>query len=507
MLLLVCDFLCSTKYVFADDQPNRNEHGKPSAGLRSDSVASQSGFRYQCPDAPKTIVYGIIPSLAGGLAGVNKRIPEIAKLGVNAIWLSPITNSPGSDFGYAVTDHFSIRPSLGTPADLKQLVETAHKHKIRVLLDMAVNHLSDQHPFYKDAVEKGKASKYYKYFDRNAKGEVTNYFDWHNLKNLNFSNSKVRSYVTNSFAYWVREYNVDGFRVDASWGVKERAPDFWPKCIKQLRKIKPDLLMIAESSTCDPYYATAGFDAAYDWTKDLGKWAWEKAFDAPEPATALRKAISLSISEQLTFRFINNNDTGKRFISKHSIGLTRVAAAMLMTLPGIPCIYMGDENGSQFEPYGGQTPNTVLKFPEALTEYYRRLIQIRNTEPAITGSDFEFINGYSDNDRVLIYKRGSSDDSIFVFLNFSDSPFKISALTMDRQMRPHARPYTDLLDLHPNQKSLDDEERTVRHLLQEVPRKLSQRDVLDLFNHYWIVLEPYQAKILKRISPKPKDQE
>src|SRR5207237_899753 len=98
----------------------------------------------------------------------------------------------------------------------------------------------------------------------------------------------------------------------------------------------------AEASARDSYYGRHGFDAAYDWTDKLGQWAWQEAF-APgaNTASALRAAITASASDTLVFRFLDNNDTGERFITRHGVGRTRVAAAMLLTLPGIPGIYTG----------------------------------------------------------------------------------------------------------------------------------------------------------------------
>src|SRR5207248_207469 len=81
---------------------------------------------------------------------------------------------------------------------------------------------------------RGPASAYYDFFARDVAGRATHYFDWVNLENLNFDNPEVRNYVLEAFAYWLREFDVDGFRVDASWGVTQRAPDFWPLLRQEL---------------------------------------------------------------------------------------------------------------------------------------------------------------------------------------------------------------------------------------------------------------------------------
>ena len=108
------------------------------------------------------IVYGAVPFLFGprGLADVTQRLDAIAALGATAIWLSPLTASPGQDFGYAVTDHFALRKSFGSEEDLRKLVVAAHARGLRVLLDFVPNHFSDQHPYYQDAAGNGAASAY-----------------------------------------------------------------------------------------------------------------------------------------------------------------------------------------------------------------------------------------------------------------------------------------------------------------------------------------------------------
>lgn len=108
-----------------------------------------------------------------------------------AVWLSPLTEAPDDDFGYAVTDHFDLRGRFGEEAELRALID---------------------------------------WFERDADGTIASYFDWANLKNLDYDNPQVQAYVIAAFAHWLREYEVDGFRVDASRAVRQRAPEFWPRC-------------------------------------------------------------------------------------------------------------------------------------------------------------------------------------------------------------------------------------------------------------------------------------
>ncbi|MBD0329569.1 MAG: alpha-amylase, partial [Thermoleophilia bacterium] len=311
-------------------------------GEPAEADAAALGARPRWVD--EAVVYGVIPNRfgdAGGFTDVTARLDDLAELGVTALWLSPINASPEGDFGYAVTDYFALREDYGTEADFRELVREAHRRGIRVLMDFVPNHTSAAHPYHRDAAVHGRASRYWDFYDRDTGGTITHYFDWAHLPNLNYANPEVRAMIHEAFAYWVREFDVDGFRVDVAWGVKERAPEFWPEWRARLKAIKPDLFLLAEASARDPYYFEHGFDAAYDWTQELGHWAWEGVWDAPSPrelVDALDAALSHHLPDRPVFRFLNNNDTGASFVGRHGTDLTRVASAALLTLPGIPLV-------------------------------------------------------------------------------------------------------------------------------------------------------------------------
>jgi cyclomaltodextrinase / maltogenic alpha-amylase / neopullulanase len=396
----------------------------------------------------RAVIYGVVPHFFGprGLVDVTAQLDRLAALGVNTLWLSPITASPPGDFGYAVTDYFQLRPGIGSEDDLRELVRSAHERGLKVIADFVPNHLSEQHPYFADYQSHRRASPYATYFAHTAKGAVASYFDWDNLKNLNFHNPEVRRLEIEAFAYWIREFDIDGFRADAAWGPKQRAPDFWPHWRRELKRIKPDLLLLAEASARDPYYGRHGFDVAYDWTDKLGQWAWHDAFE-DESATAkrLRSAIERSRSPALVFRFLNNNDTGPRFITRYGLARTRVAAAMLLTLPGIPGLYMGDETGTAYEPYATSAPLTWGSNPE-LESWYRRLISTRQAHSALRSREIRWLHVPA-SDHILAYLRpgASAEEDIVVLLNYGSSP--VSFAIPDEALRSGpAFGFTDLLE-------------------------------------------------------------
>jgi cyclomaltodextrinase / maltogenic alpha-amylase / neopullulanase len=379
----------------------------------------------------KAVVYGVIPrnfGETGGFNDVTARLDYLRNLGVTALWLSPSNRTIEGDFGYAVTDYFGLRPDYGTEADFRRLVREAHRRGIKVLMDFVPNHTSVAHPYFKDAQLYGRASRYWNFYDRDADGQPTNYFDWTHLPNLNYDNPEVRTMIVDAFAHWVRDFDVDGFRVDVAWGVKQRRPDFWPYWRAQLKAIKPSLLLLAEASARDPYYVTHGFDAAYDWTDQLGQWAWEGVFDAATPGAlvdALDSALASYRPGHLVFRFLNNNDTGPSFVARYGTDITRVASTLLLTLPGIPCVYTGEEVGAIFSPYEDTAP-IVWRDRFRLRGHYKRLIALREELPALHGPGFKPLRARGA-PGVYAYVRtvGRGAQPVLVVLNFARQPTSV----------------------------------------------------------------------------------
>jgi glycosidase len=375
------------------------------------------------------VVYGVVVRKFGdpGFEGIADRLDYLKDLDIDALWLSPINRSPSGDYGYGVVDYFDVNPNFGTKEDFKQLVDAAHARGIRVLMDFVPNHSSIEHPYFQDTVRRGKHSPYYDFYDRDESGKPTHYFNWEHLPNLNYSNPEVERFMLEAFSYWVREFGVDGFRVDACWGVKERKPDFWPQWRRELKRIKPDLLLLAEASARDPYYFDNGFDAAYDWTAALGKWAWELVWDSRTLLTYnLHTALTNNRQgfhpDALIFRFLNNNDTGTRFITTHGEEMTRVATALLLTLPGLPCIYTGDEIGAWFRPYNDVAPLVWKedKYP-GLLDYHKMLIALRKATPSLHSRHWQPLDAEPSR-QIYGYVRYDDQNAqpALVLLNFSD---------------------------------------------------------------------------------------
>jgi cyclomaltodextrinase / maltogenic alpha-amylase / neopullulanase len=381
----------------------------------------------------RAIIYAPIPALMGngGPKAVQRKLPYLKKLGVDALWLWPPATLRTTGEEYAINDLFEIDPSWGPEPAFKEMAAEAHRLGLRILLDYVPNHLSDQSPYFQDTVKHGKQSLYWDFFDRNGEGKPTHYFDWTNLPNLNYDNPEVRRMIVESSVHWVRDLGIDGFRVDVAWGVKRRRPDFWRDWRRELKRVNPDLLLLAEASAVDPYYFSNGFDVAYDWTNQPGQWAWTSAFDFPEEAGALlAPAITNSgkgyAPDANVMRFLNNNDTGVRFVDQYGPDMTKVAATLQFTLPGTPAMFAGDEIGASYEPYSNLTP-IVWRDRFLLRPFYKRLIDLRTNVRALTSSDVNVLS--TDTNGALAYVRPGvgGDGPVLVILNFgSKTRVKIS---------------------------------------------------------------------------------
>jgi glycosidase len=254
-------------------------------------------------------------------------------------------------------------------------------------MDFVPSHTSERHPYFIDAEEKGTASQYYDYYQRDEGGNYTYYFGYNHLPNLNYDNQEVKNLIAEAMTYWVREFGIDGYRVDFAWAIRERRPDFWPAMNAELTRVKPDILMLAEAGARDPYYVENGFSSAYDWTEELGHWAWGDALGSVAPIDQAMTEVLTNGGEgyppdSLVFRFLNNNDTGARLISSYGVDFYRVAAAMLLTMHGLPCVYTGDESGAEFDPYGQTTPIDWTDQHD-LRPYVKQLIGLRRSVPTL----------------------------------------------------------------------------------------------------------------------------
>ena len=436
----------------------------------------------------KAVIYGVTPYAFvpnGELSDVTAKIPELAALGVTTLWLQPIFRTYEGGQGYDIIDYFSLRSDYGTAADLHKLVRTAHAHGLRVILDFVPNHSSIQHPYAQDAIRYGRQSHYFSFYQRhrdnvryaahynNRKEGKMNfiYYFWQDLPNLNYHSLEVQRWMIEAGRYWLEQYDIDGYRIDAAWGVNARNPEFMQRWRLALKRLKPDVLLLGEDKASRPSAFDRNFDAAYDWAEGedwVSQWSWQTDYtpdftrnptvfnysDEKDRAQLLATALVEENNKRgLTLRFLENNDT-PRFLPTHEpsgLARTRMAAALTFTLPGIPLIFNGQEVGYPLHPY--ETPNIFWKDQtiesqdqHGLFLYYRKLITLRERFPALRGNNFQLLPVDSKGS-VLAFHRWQGVQHLVVVVNLGSNMSEVEiGLNSFLHNRLTRRTVTDLMN-------------------------------------------------------------
>ncbi len=333
--------------------------------------------------------------LGGTLAGVTARLDYIAALGVNTLWLSPIFQSP-TYHRYDAGDLFQVDAALGTNADLRTLVQAAHARGMRVLLDLAANHLSSQHPFFQ-AAQADRSSPYYDWFTwQQWPDNYTMFFTSKALPRLNNEHPAARAHVLDAVLFWMSDYEVDGYRLDYVLGPSH---DFWTTYYRAVKRIKPDSFSVAEATHgAEVLRSYEGrMDGALDFTfltMIRGLIAFGSttisAFDR-----YLEQSARFFTSGFVLPTFLDNHDMNRfLWVAKGDTRKLKLAAAIQFTLAAPPIIYYGTEVGirQQGDVRGGGWGRDVeARGPMLwgadqdadLLAFYQRLGAIRHAHPAI----------------------------------------------------------------------------------------------------------------------------
>lgn len=386
----------------------------------------------------------------GKYKDITAKLPELKELGINTVWLQPVFKASRKGQGYDVVDYLGLNPDLGTEEELRELIATAKELDMRVLFDVVLNHTSIYHPYAQDRIKNGTRSHYYDFYQKyrdnkpysSHYNEVENdfivYF-WKELPNLNYDNVEVQRWITEVVKYWVTEFGIDGYRLDAIWGVNSRNPSFARRMITELKAVNPDILLLAEDKGNDPVVFELGYDAGYDWTADtmwVSQWSWEYQWDPKTSHTIFNNPNVSKRGELLLqalfdnggeayrqLRFMENNDL-PRFIVHHQIERTKLAAALLFSIPGIPMLYNGQEIGFTGHPYGthkvfDSTRSIREQDNTGLFEYYQKLIRLRKDHPALRSERMRKVS-VSPLKSLVALHRSSADETMLVLINLDE---------------------------------------------------------------------------------------
>lgn len=359
-------------------------------------------------------------SSAGTLSAVTARLPELQKLGVTMVWMMPIhpigqvkkKGSIGSP--YAVRDYMAVNPDYGTPDDLKRLVREAHRLGLKIMLDIVANHTSWDNVMM-------KTPSYYK---RDSTGQVMFPYDWSDVAWLDYGNPALRSYMNGMLQYWVREFDVDGFRCDVAGMVPN---DFWEAARRDLEKLKPEIAMLAESH--EPDMLVNAFDFDYGWPVYH---AMKDAILGNRSARAVREeweAERKSYPRGALHMRISDDHDETRAVTLFGARAALAASALVFTMDGVPLLYNGMEVGDATESFA---PALFEKMPvfwavgerrPEFPAFYRGMIPLRKAHSALRRGATTWLAN-TDEDRILTFLRHDTTEDVLVAINLSNKPFR-----------------------------------------------------------------------------------
>jgi alpha-amylase len=423
----------------------------------------------------------------GDFNGITRKLDYLQSLGVNALWLMPIYPSP-SYHGYDVTNYFDVNPDYGTLSDFKNLLAAAHQRGMHVILDMVLNHTSSQNPWFVSANSDSQSSyrNWYIWSDTNPgymgpngsipwyQGQQGYYYAIFGagMPDLNYQNPDVTTEMDKVISFWLKDVGVDGFRLDAinyliEEGQKQAntpSTHAWLKNFYTAYKAdKSDAFTVGEV-----YGADAALDATYTGNQ------LDMAFDF-ELASGMLNSVNggsnSAVTSALTFAqqalpnwqfgtFLTNHDQNRTMSTlSGDVDKAKAAAFMLLTLPGTPFIYYGEEIGMQGEKpdedirlpmqwsagnNAGFTTGTPWRAPNAdypqvnvvteqndpnsLLSFYRTLITLRNQHPALRDSSLSILS--TQNTGIFAVLRYKGNETLLIVANLTPQAISDYSLSL-----------------------------------------------------------------------------
>ncbi|MBK8987042.1 MAG: alpha-amylase [Chloroflexi bacterium] len=422
----------------------------------------------------------------GDINGLIERLDYLQELGVNALWLMPIMESP-SYHGYDVVDYYAVDQEYGTADDFRRLMEEAHARDMRVVVDLVLNHTGLDHPWFVAAnsgdpefrdwyVWEDPAPNYLGPWGQRVwyAGEEEYYYAvfWSGMPDLNLSNPDVTAELYEITRFWLEDMGVDGFRMDAvrhfieNGAAQENTPDThaWLQAYHDYYKnIDPDAFTVGETWTDTQNaarYAVDENDIAFDF--DLAE-AYVRAAGSPISGDLYRVA-ELADASWPTNQFgvfLTNHDQNRVMSLLRDPTKAKIAAALLMTSPGVPFLYYGEEIGmtgtkpdedirlpmqwSSDEPNVGFTSGTPWRAPAAdypevsvalqdddpdsLLNHYRALIALRLANEALREGEWTAVTPNSN--RLYAFLRYTDNQVILVLFNLNPNPVQAEDYSLE----------------------------------------------------------------------------
>ena len=371
-------------------------------------------------------------SESGKFKDFTKDIYKLKDLGVKIIWLMPIhpiseTNRKGTlGSYYSISDYKAVNPEFGSKDDLDKLIKEAHKHGMLVILDWVANHTGWDHKWIENKPD---------YYTKNENGEITDPINpstgeswgWTDVADLNFDNMEMQNEMIEAMEYWVKEHEIDGYRLDAAHSCPA---SFWKKSIERLKKIK-NVLMLAESDG----YHTGGFelielfDMSYNWSgHHVLNRIYKKENNSEDLKININRNLNDYSSKHVLMNFTSNHDENTwagTVFDRYGDG-AKTFAALTYFLPGIPLIYNGQEYGLNkrlefFE------KDFITKKQSDFYEFYSNLNSLKKENNLLDiDSEIKFEIIETNNKNLICYKRTKNNDSMYFVANLSEESQEIN---------------------------------------------------------------------------------
>ena len=358
----------------------------------------------------------------GDFKGITQKLDYIHEMGFTAIWLTPIVkNEPGGYHGYWAEDFYETEEHFGTIEDFKELVNEAHERDIKVIVDIVMNHTGYQHPWLEDPEKADWFNVDKRILNWDNQEQVER--GWiYGLPDLNQDNPEVRDYLIDMAKWWIKETNIDGYRLDT---VKHVPKWFWQEFSEEMKSVKEDFFLIGEVWHDNPAVIAAYEDTGIDSFVDFPLYNMlSRVFAAPDRPLGSLKAIWENNNTHFTNphvlgTFIDNHDV-ERFTrqalknNEHPVSRVKLALSYLYTAPGIPIVYYGTEIALD----GGEDPDNRrdmnFRAEKEIIEYISMLAEIRKSKPSLTHGTFEMI---FEQDGMALIKREYEDEVTIIALN------------------------------------------------------------------------------------------
>lgn len=380
----------------------------------------------------------------GDLQGVIDHLDHLTELGITGIYFTPVFTAT-TNHKYDTEDYMQVDPHFGDVDTLKRLVDACHERGIRVLLDAVFNHAGRTFAPFVDVLEKGEDSEYKNWFHiREYPLQVVNNIPTYDafafeplMPKLNTEHPEVKEYLLKVAEYWIKEVGIDGWRLDVA---NEVDHEFWRDFRKVVKRANPEAYILGEIwHESAPWLEGDKFDAVmnYPFTDAVLDFFVYGTLDAEGFAHSIGRQLSrypLQASE-VAFNLLDSHDTARLLtVAEGDKNVMKLAALFQFTFMGTPCIYYGDEIG--MDGAGDPDCRKCMEWdPERqdrdLFNFYRKLIEIRGSHPALRTGRFTFLEAGAGGSK-LAYERSLGDDLIIVLINTEET---VQTFRLDVQER------------------------------------------------------------------------